>query len=351
MNILDELKRQAEKILKNSEQATGKNQTLNEFQHSEVISGLDRIHHYLIELLEQLRIVDPEIRANFEIQHVGSLSDLIQKNYRLYTEDTLTQLTIGLSFILYCDNDKRTIQNFNIAIQDQLKTKLHHLGLEIAASDSETPEVKGHISSTLLFKSDYTKNLIFFTINNFENNISRSYEIEPDNIDNAFLNSLGCFLLGKNNQFIADINSLAQASKQIQSTVHQGDEPEPTLTEVMNTSLVNNLFRDRQQLYLTYRERIKELHSNDEHIVVGRSSKCSMLINSDCASRQHAQLVYRKGKFIISDHSTNGTFIKPQGGKEVYIHGEDYPLSGSGFISLGEAISVDNEHLIYYSCQ
>ena len=351
MNVLDELKRQAEKILKSEEQATGKNHTLDEFQHSEVISGLDRIHHYLIELLEQLRMVNPEIRAKLEIQHVGSLSELLQKNYRLYTEDTLTQLTIGLSFILYCDNDKRTIENFNSGVEKQLKNKLHQLGLELAESGSNIPEVRGHISSTIIFKSDYTKNQVVISIKNIESNIPQSYLIVSENIDNYFLNSLGCFLLHKKNKFIADITSFSEASKNIQSSKNKEDESEPTLTEVINTSLIHNLFKDRQQLYLTYREKIKELNSNDEQIIIGRSNKCNMLIDSECASRQHAKLIYQKGKFIISDHSTNGTFVKPQGGKEVYIHGEDYPLSGSGFISLGESISVDNEHLIYFSCQ
>ena len=351
MNALDDLKKQAKKILQHEDQVMGKNQTLDEFQHSEVISSLDHIHHYLIELLEQLRIVEPDIRANFKIQHVGSLYDLSQKNYRLYTEDTFSQLTIGLSFILHCDNDNNIIHEFNTGQSGQLKNQLHHLGLELAVSGSTTPEVKGHISSSLIFKSDYTKKTIILSINNIENNISQSYEIEPSNINNTFLNLLGCFLLRKNNEFITEVTSLGQATKDIQSSKNSKEESEPTLTEVMNTSLVNSLFKDKQQLYLTYRERIKELHSNDEHIIIGRSNKCNLSIDSECASRQHAKLVYRKGKFIISDHSTNGTFIKPQGGQEVYIHGEDYPLSGSGFISLGESISVDNEHLIYFSCQ
>ena len=129
------------------------------------------------------------------------------------------------------------------------------------------------------------------------------------------------------------------------------DEGKDNKFTELTRSLVNNLFKDRQQLYLTYHERIKEMTSRDQSISLGRSSKCDFIIESDCASRQHASLIYRRGKFIISDQSTNGTFIKPQGSKEIYIHREDYPLSGSGFISLGESISVDNEHLVYYSCQ
>ena len=43
--------------------------------------------------------------------------------------------------------------------------------------------------------------------------------------------------------------------------------------------------------------------------------------------------------------------VQIHGGKEVFIHCEEFPLSGSGFISLGASVSVDNEHMIYFSCQ
>jgi hypothetical protein len=33
------------------------------------------------------------------------------------------------------------------------------------------------------------------------------------------------------------------------------------------------------------------------------------------------------------------------------VQQEEAPLVGSGFISLGKAVTVDNEHLIYFSCQ
>ena len=351
MNALEDLKKQAKSVLKDKEQATGKNESLAAFHHGEVTNALEKIHEYLNAFLEQLRIVEPSVEVSLEVNNTGHINGLKAQNYRLYTENTFEQLSVGFSFILQCSQRQCQISDINEAERDKLKNKLRHLGLEINHREGEHLEISGQISASLVFRSNYARRRVNLSINNILSSELKTYEIDPDNIDDALINHLGNYLLHRDNAFVETIMQQEKDSAAIQSYNEEEDDPEPTLTEMMESSLVNNLFKDRQQLYLTYHERIKELTSRDEKISLGRSSKCDFVIKSDCASRQHASLVYRRGKFIVSDNSTNGTFIKPQGNKEIYIHSEDYPLSGSGFISLGESISVDNEHLIYYSCQ
>lgn len=351
MDALEDLRKQAKSVLKDKEQATGKDESLNAFRHSEVTNGLERMHEYLNAFLEQLRIANLTVEASFEINNTGHIDKLIPTNYRLYTENTFEQFSVGFSFILQCNKQPCRFNNISKPERDKLKNKVHNLGLEIINQSDVEIQVNGQLSSSLTFRSNYSRQLINLSINNIFNSEQQTFEIDPDSINEGFLNNLGNYLLQRDNDFVEHITQQEKNSKHIQAYIEEQDEPEPTLTEMMESSLVNNLFKDRQQLYLTYHERIKELASRDESITLGRSHKCDFVVQSDCASRQHASLVYRRGKFIVSDHSTNGTFIKPQGSKEIYIHNEDYPLSGSGFISLGESISVDNEHLVYYTCQ
>jgi len=351
MDALEDLKKKAKSVLKDREQATGKNESLAAFRHSEVTNSLEKIHEYLNAFLEQLRIVNPPIEINLEISNTTGIDGLVPGNYRLYTENTFDQLSVGFSFILQCNRQLCRLTDIKEPERDKLKNKVRHLGLEINSQSDDEVEISGQLSSSLVFRSNYASQLINLTISNVLSSGLQTHEIDPDSTDEAFLNNLGNYLLHRDNDFIENIIQREKSSTHIQTYIEEQDEPEPTLTEMMESSLVNNLFKDRQQLYLTYHERIKEMTSRDQNISLGRSSKCDFIIESDCASRQHATLIYRRGKFIISDHSTNGTFIKPQGNKEIYIHREDYPLSGSGFISLGESISVDNEHLVYYSCQ
>ncbi len=351
MDALDDLKKQAKSVLKDREQATGKDESLDAFRHSEVANSLENIHEYLNAFLEQLRIVNPAVNISIDINNIGQLSSLTPTNYRLYTENTFNQLSVGFSFILQCDKQHCQLTNINESDRDKLKNKLRHLGLDINQQSNDSLEISGQFSASIVFRSNYARRLINLAISNITSSELQTHEIDPNSINDNLLNNLGNYLLRQDNDFIENIIQQEKNSATIQAYIDEQGEPEPTLTEMMESSLVNNLFKDRQQLYLTYHERIKELTSRDESMTLGRSSKCDFVIESDCASRQHARLVYRRGKFIVSDSSTNGTFVKPQGNKEIYIHSEDYPLSGSGFISLGESISVDNEHLIYYSCQ
>lgn len=84
---------------------------------------------------------------------------------------------------------------------------------------------------------------------------------------------------------------------------------------------------------------------------IGRGRQCDLVVESKLASRIHARIEYSRGKFVLIDQSTNGTFIKTDDGKEVYLRREDLPLWGHGWISLGKAIEEDTTHLIEFECQ
>lgn len=170
-------------------------------------------------------------------------------------------------------------------------------------------------------------------------------------INEKFFDQLGRFLLHRENNFVEIISSLTakQAAQSIDDNLNDPDSG--FHTQEMDISRVRSLFNKEVQLYLTYHNTIKEINPKSDDFIIGRSKQSNIIVNSDLASRQHAKIVYRKSKYVLIDQSTNGTFVKTQGGKEVYVQGEELPLSGSGFISLGKSVTVDNEHIIYFSCQ
>ena len=55
------------------------------------------------------------------------------------------------------------------------------------------------------------------------------------------------------------------------------------------------------------------------------------------ASRPHARVEFRNGKFVLVDFSSNGTFLRVDGERDVVLHREAAPLRGSGWIFLGAA--------------
>ena len=85
---------------------------------------------------------------------------------------------------------------------------------------------------------------------------------------------------------------------------------------------------------------------------IGRGAECSLVVPSSSASRAHADVLSRGGRFYLDDHSTNGTYVKPDSANEIFVHRDQALLQGSGLIRLGEPISVkgplDIEYRIRY---
>jgi class 3 adenylate cyclase len=86
-------------------------------------------------------------------------------------------------------------------------------------------------------------------------------------------------------------------------------------------------------------------------VTIGRDLQCNLVVASELASRQHARIEYSRGKFVLTDQSTNGTFVQIDGSPEVYLRREALPLSGTGAIALGRSCAQETEHLIRFACE
>ena len=84
-------------------------------------------------------------------------------------------------------------------------------------------------------------------------------------------------------------------------------------------------------------------------IVIGRDENCDISIDANYSSRQHVSLEFRRGKFVLIDHSTNGTYVRFKGQGDVFIRREELPLMGEGLISLGEEVVEGKPALISFS--
>lgn len=93
----------------------------------------------------------------------------------------------------------------------------------------------------------------------------------------------------------------------------------------------------KQSLQLTLNGSQHVLGEEQGSFMLGRSPDCDVVVPADMASRKHARIEYRRGKFILVDQSTNGTFVKYQDGQTVFLKREEAPLWGDGQIALGSA--------------
>jgi class 3 adenylate cyclase len=110
-----------------------------------------------------------------------------------------------------------------------------------------------------------------------------------------------------------------------------------------------NARQPEKKIQLKYLGKEVGLFPESSVISLGRGDQCDLVVNSARVSRLHAKIEFRRGKFVIIDQSTNGTFVKSSDGKEVYLRREELPLVGDGVISLGMKADNKNPHGIYYS--
>lgn len=103
------------------------------------------------------------------------------------------------------------------------------------------------------------------------------------------------------------------------------------------------------QLSITYQGQERAFTQSDMPIDIGRGAKADVTVDAPLASRIHAKIEFNRGKFVLVDQSTNGTFVKLSDGKEVYLRREELPLSSWGTVSLGEKVVDSSPILVAYS--
>ncbi|MCG8123692.1 MAG: adenylate/guanylate cyclase domain-containing protein, partial [Candidatus Thiodiazotropha taylori] len=104
-------------------------------------------------------------------------------------------------------------------------------------------------------------------------------------------------------------------------------------------------------LILEYNNKTYKMPPTQGSVGIGRDPKNELVVNASSASRSHAVLEYYRGKYVLKDISTNGTYLTTQNQQSLYLRRETIPLLGHGKIGLGEPVSEQNKHLISYRFQ
>ena len=82
---------------------------------------------------------------------------------------------------------------------------------------------------------------------------------------------------------------------------------------------------------------------------IGRGLACDLAMPEvKLASRQHACIKFKRGKFVLEDLSTNGTYVRTADGNLVYLRREEMQLWGEGIICLGSEFESDENQHIYF---
>ena len=106
--------------------------------------------------------------------------------------------------------------------------------------------------------------------------------------------------------------------------------------------------RKGSKLLLNFRDSSVEVTEHRKSINMGRAEDNELVVKGNLISRIHAKIEMRRGKFILIDQSTNGTFVQNVRGNEKFVRRDSTELGSEGTIGLGRAEAPGSSLAIYY---
>ena len=105
-------------------------------------------------------------------------------------------------------------------------------------------------------------------------------------------------------------------------------------------------------LKLIYRANIFVVSRARPTLQMGRDDSNDIVIVSLFASRIHARVQARDAHFVLTDLSSNGTFLLvDEYSSEVLLRRQDAVLGGRGWIGLGKNATTHGDHSVRFTVQ
>jgi hypothetical protein len=140
---------------------------------------------------------------------------------------------------------------------------------------------------------------------------------------------------------------LKDQTRQIDVATVRGKMDEVALYELLwnpeeATSMLPTIEWENRQskvsrMQLTFRDQTVEVSDRRKSVNIGRADDNDLVVKGNLISRIHAKVEMRRGKFVLIDQSTNGTFLQNVRGEETFVRRDSTELHGEGTIGLGRA--------------
>jgi adenylate cyclase len=109
-----------------------------------------------------------------------------------------------------------------------------------------------------------------------------------------------------------------------------------------------NKERKASKLLLNFKDSTVEVSDRKKNINIGRADDNDLVVKGNLISRIHAKIEMRRGKFLIIDQSTNGTFVQDIQGNEDFVRRDSTELGAEGTIGLGRTEEPGSPLAIYF---
>lgn len=202
MSLLDDLKKEAE--AKRAADTADQEAARKEADYRQRIRpGMQKILHYLSELTDQLNELEPDVRQDYTLPGIGCVEGLRQGNYVVNADSTENTRTIRLRFDC-SDEREREFAVRPKSTADETRAFLETQVMRYAEWPIRDP-VQGiiglnfqltiKVDVNFIFKADMEQGAIILIIANFSNFKVEKSVVQPERIDDAWLDNLGNYLL------------------------------------------------------------------------------------------------------------------------------------------------------------
>lgn len=106
--------------------------------------------------------------------------------------------------------------------------------------------------------------------------------------------------------------------------------------------------RNASKLLLNFKDSTVEVSDQRKSVNLGRADDNDLVVKGNLISRIHAKVEMRRGKFVLVDQSTNGSFLQNLQGSETFVRRDTTELGDEGTIGLGRAEAPGSPLAIYY---
>lgn len=102
------------------------------------------------------------------------------------------------------------------------------------------------------------------------------------------------------------------------------------------------------RMVLEYQGMKAECNADHNAVVMGRQEGNDLVVKHNLISRLHCKVEYRKGNFILTDQSINGTYVRTDDGEEAFVRRDAFTLKGSGCLGLGQSLTSESPDAVRF---
>jgi len=106
--------------------------------------------------------------------------------------------------------------------------------------------------------------------------------------------------------------------------------------------------KNASKVELSFRDQSIEVNDQCKSVTLGRADDNDLVIKGNLISRIHAKIEMRRGKILLIDQSTNGTFLQNIEGDESFVRRDSVELHGEGTIGLGRTEEPGSSLAVHY---